>query len=514
MSEYTNTANPPTLRDYLGVLTRRRWLIGAVIALMLGGLVAISARSPHRYAASAEVLLRKGSQTQGGAPGALRAAKTEADLARVPTVAERALSFAKVRDLRPQDLLRNSTVTPGTDTDILAFRVVDSSPQRAEALATAYARGYTSYRRQLDVAALARARASVTAELRAIQSRGGPPAVIKTLKKKAETLQVAEALRPDTAAVVSTADQAQEFGPNLVRRGILGAGAGIILGILLAFVMEALDTRVRFPNEVAQRLRLPLLARLPRPARALRTQLRPAMLDDPHGSEAEAYRVLRTNLDFFNIEHGARSVMITSAGPNEGKTTTTANLAVVLARAGRRVIAVDLDLRRPLLDMMFAVSSGPGVTDVLLGRVPMERALVGVPLIQPDDGLAESYPDIGTLEVMPAGSAVRNVGELVGSRALTELLQRLQSRADVVIVDGPPLLGAGDGIALMRRVDALILATRLNELRRPMLEELEPLLENAQAVRLGFVATGASFDGSYVRVPVPGAGAFAQVPGD
>ena len=181
------------------------------------------------------------------------------------------------------------------------------------------------------------------------------------------------------------------------------------------------------------------------------------------------------------------------------------------------MVAVDLDLRRPALDRFFDVPQLPGVTDVALGRLPLEDALVQIPLVQSDDLLADAASDVsppGTLELLTAGSAVRNVGELVGSRALTDLLEDLHTRADMVLIDGPPLLGAGDGIALISRVEALVLATRLNELRRPILEEVQPLVENAHTVRLGFVATGAPFDGSYVRVPVPGAGSYAEVGGD
>jgi len=517
MTPDSSTISPPTLRDYLSVIRRRAWIIVPLVVCLPVAMIAIAAQSPHRYAASAEVLLRKGSQTQGGAPAALRAAKTEAQLARARTVAGRALTAAKVGGRTPQDLLANSSVTPTADADILQFRVVDSDPRRAATLATAYARGYTTYRRELDTAALARARDSVGLSLRDAISDGGPPALIKTLRDKASKLQVEEALRPDAAVLVAGASEPVKVGANLIRRGLLGVGVALILGTLIAFIAEALDTRVRLVGEIASALRLPLLARLPRPPRQLRTQDRPIMLDDPYSPDAEAYRVLRTNLEFFNLEHGVRSIMISSAGPNEGKTTTTVNLAVVLARGGHRVVVVDLDLRQPKLDRFFAVPQLPGLTDVVLGRLPVEDALVRVPLVPSDDVLAGAASDVGppgTLEVLTAGSAVRNVGELVGSRALTDLLDDLQTRADLLLIDGPPLLGAGDGIALMSRVEGLLLATRLNELRRPILEELAPLVENAHAVPLGFVATGASFDGSYVRAPVTGATTYAEVAGD
>src|SRR5829696_6840456 len=304
MTPESNTISPPTLRDYLGVMRRRAWIIVPLLVSLPIALIAISAYGPSRYAASAEVLLSKGSQTQGGAPGAARATKTEAQLARARTVAARAIAVAKVRGRTPEDLLASSTVKPTADSDLLQFRVVDSQPRPAAALATAYARGYTAYRRELDTAALERARDGVIVSLRDAIRRGGPAALIKALRDKASELQVEEA--PDTAVLVGGASKPVEVGANLIRQGILGAGLALILGTLIAFVVEALDTRVRLTSEVARTLHLPLLARLPLPPRRLRTQSRPIMLDDPHSPEAEAYRVLRTNLEFFNLEHGAR----------------------------------------------------------------------------------------------------------------------------------------------------------------------------------------------------------------
>src|ERR671933_1075164 len=113
------------------------------------------------------------------------------------------------------------------------------------------------------------------------------------------------------------------------------------------------------------------------------------MLADPNSIHAEAFRVLRTNLDFFNLEHGARTIMVTSALEEEGKSTTVANLAVALSRAGQRVVLVDLDLRRPTLDRYFEFGGGPGLTDVVLGRAKLAPA--------------ETVDGEGSLEVLTAG---------------------------------------------------------------------------------------------------------------
>src|SRR5207248_1374590 len=146
-----------------------------------------------------------------------------------------------------------------------------------------------------------------------------------------------------------------------------------VLGIGLAFLWEALDTRVRSAEEIDERLKLPLLGRLPEPAKRLRMENRLAMVDEPTSAGAEAFRMLRTNVDFANLERGAKTIMVTSAVEGEGKSTTAANLAVAFARSGKRVVLIDLDLRRPFVDKFFTANGHPGVTQVALGMASLEE---------------------------------------------------------------------------------------------------------------------------------------------
>jgi succinoglycan biosynthesis transport protein ExoP len=497
---------PPTLHDYLAVVSRRMPIVIPIMVIVPLALVLVATQRDHPYAATSKVLLRKGSQTQGGAPAALRAANTQAALAAAPTVAAQALQAAGVRNRPALDLVRSTSIKPTPNTDLLQFRVTDPDPSRAMRLATEFARAFTIYKRKLDTASVARARASVRGELEQLavrRARPGDAALRAALIRKERDLRVEQALQPDDAVLISAAPRAIQTGVGPVRNAVIGLGLGAIFALLVAFVMEALDRRVRSASELTRALGLPLLARLPRPPRRLRIENRLIMRDDPYGSQAEAFRVLRTNLDFFNLEHEARSVMVTSAGASQGKSTTIANFAVALARNGVRVILVDLDLRRPTLERFFALPRSPGLTDVALGRAGLDEALVPVPLVEPESSEATlgsfDMGGAGELQVLPSGSPAHNVGELVGSAAVTGVLANLRDRADIVLVDGPPLLGAGDGIALCGRVDGLLIVARLNDIRRPTVEELGRLLGNARAVKLGLIATDADFDADYVE---------------
>jgi capsular exopolysaccharide synthesis family protein len=504
---------PPTLHDYLGVISRRLGVVIPIVLLVPALLLVVGSQRDHPYAATAKVLLRKGSQQQGGAPAALRAANTQAALAAAPRVAKDALSEAGVHGVGPLDLVQRTEIKASPNTDMLQFQVTDPDPARAVALATEFARAFTAFKRKIDTASVTRAQAAVRTELDQLDDRPPQPgdgALRVALLRKARDLRVEQALQPDDAVLVSPASRAVRTGVGPLRNSIIGLGVGLIVALLVAFVAEALDRRVRSASELTRALGLPLLARLPRPPRALRAEHRLIMRDDPYGSQAEAFRVLRTNLDFFNLEHEARSIMVTSAGASQGKSTTIANLAVALARNGERVVLVDLDLRRPTLERFFGLSQFPGLTDVALGRAQLDDALLEIPLAEPEsaeDGLGSfDMGGAGSLHVLPAGSTTRNVGELVGSASVTAVLARLRERADLVLVDGPPLLGAGDGIALCARVDALLIVARLNQIRRPTVEELARLLGNARAAKLGLIATDAAFDADYVeyvRRPVP-----------
>jgi capsular exopolysaccharide synthesis family protein len=175
---------------------------------------------------------------------------------------------------------------------------------------------------------------------------------------------------------------------------------------------------------------------------------------------------------------------------NEGKSTTAANLAVAFARAGRNVLLVDLDLRRPTLDKFFDLRGLPGVVDVLDGDVSL------------DDVIAEQATDDGSeirgsLHVLPAGRVTSDAGELLLTRGLDSLLDRLGKQADVVLIDSPPMLNVGDALGLSARVDAMLVVVRLNQIKRTELKELSRMLDAAIAPKLGFVVTGAEEEPDY-----------------
>jgi capsular exopolysaccharide synthesis family protein len=245
---------------------------------------------------------------------------------------------------------------------------------------------------------------------------------------------------------------------------------------------------------VHERLGVPLLGRIPQLPKRLVTEDGIAMLRDPRAPETEVFRILATNLGFANIDRGAKTIMVTSAIRGEGKSTTLANTAVALARAGSKVALVDLDLKRPALGRLFGLRrrSVPGIADVALGSVQLNEALVRIPIIAEDERAAGVRPgsEEGALAVVQTGPVPPNTADFVASGRLGAVLDELAATCDLVLIDAPPILQVSDAMALTAKVDALLVVTKLSAIRRPALNELRRVMDHAPISKLGFVLTG------------------------
>jgi Mrp family chromosome partitioning ATPase/capsular polysaccharide biosynthesis protein len=517
-----------TVHDYLRVMHRRKWIVLQALLLVPVAAVLFSLRQEKLYEAHAKVLLSHqnlasaltGTPDQSSLVQPERIAQTQADLARLADVADRTLRAAGIS--RPaSDFLAHSSVSPEQNSDLLDFAVTDHDPALAARLASAYAREFTLYRAALDTQSLRNARADLQRRIRELKASRVPSSpVYQSLVVKDQQLTLMEALQTSNASVVQPATNATKVQPRPVRNGILGLALGLFFGVGLAFLREALDTRVRNGDEISERLALPLLARLPEPRRRLGRARRLAMLSEPDGQGAEGFRMLATNLEFVRLDREVRTIMVTSAVEAEGKSTTVANLAVALVRAGQRVALLDLDLRRPLLDQFFDLGDRPGLVQVAIGQVSLEEALIPVALgdianVQRlgdvtengdvtgnghFDAHAHTAPRLlrgGSLHIAVAGATPPNPGEFAGSEALAIILRQLRDGFDTVLIDAPPALEVGDAMALTANVDAVIVISRMNVVRRPMLNEMKRLLDATPAIKLGYVLTGAEAEDGY-----------------
>lgn len=502
MSE-ANQYDRSMLRVYLEALRRRRFVLVIPLLVVPIAAFAFSLAQKPIYESSAEVLVARqnlAASLTGIEDPTLyqpsdRILQTQADLARVPEVAERTIREAGLGIRSADVLLASSTVAAKENSDILEFTVADEDQDAARILATAYAGEYIAYRQQLESAALTRARQEVRGRIQQLEELGQSSSKLyETLLDKEQQLSTLQVLQTANATLIRSGGEAVQVRPRPLRNAILGLIFGLALGLGLVFAADSLDTRVRSSDETAELLDLPLLGKIPTPPSDIRRRFGLVMLERPDSPEAEAFRLLRTNLEFANLDGRYGTVMITSAVAGEGKTTTAANLAVAVAREGRSVTLVDLDLRLPMVHTYFGLPPRAGLTDVVQGRVTLNEALYRLPLAassrlggQGGNGTRSSGRPV--LKVLGAGTRPPDPGEFVASDALGKLLVEVRKDSDLVIIDTPPMLQVGDALALSWRVDGIVLISTIRA-RRPLLRDLARMLVRARATALGVVVTG------------------------
>ncbi len=489
----------PSLLDYLRVVSRRKLVFLLILVLVPATAVAVSLSRTPTYLASAEVLVSGQSLadsvtgTQPAYVDPARVAQTQAQLARVPAVVDRVLAEVPNAGLGEEEFLKSSAVSTTLGADFLTFSVKNSDPGLAKQLATAYAHSFTQYQQELETQALETRLEVVRQQLADLVASGSTDTpTYKTLQSQEAQLAALTAVQKPSTQVVRDADRAPKVGPRTMRNGFIALFLGLVLALIIVFLADALDTRVRSADRVREVLGLRLLGRLPPAPARIRKENGLVMLAEPTSPEAESFRILRANLEVASADQCAHVIMITSAVDAEGKSTTVANLGVALARAGRRVVLIDADVRKPKLHRFFNLDEQPGLTDLELGDTRLEEVLRPIDLTEKAsdaDHLSARSNRTGSLEVIPAGSALHDPDELGFENAVGRLIQRVWARADIVLVDAPPLL-MSHSIALSAHVDAVVVVVRLKALRTSALHDMTRILEASPAAKLGFVLTG------------------------
>jgi non-specific protein-tyrosine kinase len=209
-------------------------------------------------------------------------------------------------------------------------------------------------------------------------------------------------------------------------------------------------------------------------------------LTSPRSPVSEAYRTLRTNLEFSSLDEPLKTIVVTSPGPEEGKSTTLANLAVTLAHAEKRVILVDCDLRRPSQHEIFGSSNEVGLTTMVVH----EEAMRDPPLVE---------TGVEGLQLLPSGPLPPNPSELVGSRRMAEIISALSERADIVLFDAPPVIAVTDAAVLASRVDGVLLVIKAGTTKRDHAKRAKALLDKVNAHVVGAVLNNIKMDTSYYR---------------
>lgn len=429
------------LQDYLRIL-RKQW--GLIVIVAMVGLLAgagYSLLQNPRYEATSRVYVAASStetvsEALQGSNFIQSQLATYAEAASEPIVIENAIALLGI-DETPGEL--GSTVTGSRPTNTL---YIDLTANRATAE---------------EAAAVANAvTASFVTEIpRMSQVSPGDDATVRVSI-------VREATVPGSPV-----------SPNIPLLLALGGLVGLALGVAVAVLREVLDTRIRNERDLEAVTDAAVIGGI---AYDPATTEHPLIVhDSPRSPRAESFRTLRTNLQFLDLDAGARSFVVTSSVPGEGKSTTSANLAIALADSGARVVVIEGDLRRPKLSQYMGIEGAVGITDVLVGQAELGDVLQRW-------GRRELY-------VLPAGTIPPNPSELLGSQAMAKLLRKLEDEYDVVLIDAPPLLPVTDGALVSKLTRGALLVVGAKRVHRGEVEGAIQSLEAVGARLAGVVMT-------------------------
>ena len=423
---------------------RAGWLTIAGVALVVGTIaLAYSATRTPEYSATAVLYVTSGTDDntqaafQGGQAAQQRVA-SYAKLANSDSVLERAVQTNGLR-LSVDDARSEVTAVASSDSVLLNISAVDPSPQVAENLANAVAQSMTAYVARLET-----------------PSGGGNPLAKLT--------------------VVSPARSGESpVTPKIARDVALGVLIGFFLGVLLVLVQSRFNNKIRDEADVKKVANAPVVGSVPGDALLKRRGL----IDFGEGASAaaEAFRKLRTNLTFTNVDDPARAILVTSAIAVEGKTTTAMNLAAALVEAGNRVVLVDADLRRPQVNARTGLVGDIGLTNFLRGDGSLND------LVQPTQ--------VEGLWILASGPKPPNPAELLSAKRAQQAVVELRASFDYVIIDSPPVLPVTDAVVLSQWADGVLLVARSGSSKFGDLSDAVEQVSSSHTPVIGIVLTEA-----------------------
>jgi len=315
------------------------------------------------------------------------------------------------------------------------------------------------------------------------------------LRNKYEENRIAEASRIGSVRIVDNAIQPKEpIKPKKKVNLILGVLLGLGLGVGLTFAREYFDNSLKTIEDL-EHMGFSVLGSIPfikaeengkKKASLVSMRSRLITHHKPKSPVSESYRTLRTNLQFLDIDHPVKTLVLTSAGPGEGKSTTVANVAITFAQMGSKVLLVDTDLRKPIMHRLFGVSRDVGLTNFLINKMDLKEVVIKT--------------EINGLDIMTSGPLPPNPSELLSSRAMINFIEEVKKKYDMIFFDTPPVIAVTDATVLSSKLDGAVLIVKSSETDREALKRAHTQLENVKARVFGTLLNGVHMDdmfGSY-----------------
>lgn len=426
------------LRDYW-LTIRRRWrLIVLCVCLAASAASFFTWQATPMYASSAQLFVSTASADTGEAStgGFFAAQRVESyvDLVKNRSLAE-TVATNLGGEIEPTDLQAAITSASVPETVNLTVTAQYSDPVVARDIAQAYAQALSD----------------LVSDIETPESGGDAPIRVSIV---------------DNAQINDVA-----VSPNSTRNLGLGIILGLLLGVGLAVLRDLLDTSIATAEDLAEVTDRPILGNINNDLGAVRKSPGEALAEATPW--AEAFRVLRTNMQYVEVDHDHRVFVVSSSLPGEGKSTTVSNLAITLAMAGESVCIVECDLRRPTMASRLSLDDAVGTTSVLIGKVSLDDAL-------------QPYGESG-LQVLTCGPRPPNPSELLQSHQMEMLIKELQSRFAVVLLDAPPLLPVTDGALLAARADGMLAVVRHGKTTKDQLNHALERVDSVGAKCVGVV---------------------------
>lgn len=505
------------LKVYFRILWHWAWLITLCAILAAAAAYTASIFSIPVYQASTTLLVDEARNPTANYQDLLvseRVARTYAELMQRPTTLAQVAAKFGVEPAVLSNAVTDITVSPIRDTQLIKVTVEGVSPELVAAVADTLPEVFITDINTVQTQRFADSKTNLERQLNdlskqielqqvAVDDIGDAKTPDDALRlgqlqnelsqtknsyanilRSYEELRLTEVQSVDSIVVVEKAHiPVTPIRPRTLVNTLLAAIVGAMLALGIVFLVEYLDDRIKTPQDLLSILNTPILgtiARLPQQSkrRALDTQAnRQASLItslEPRHPITEAYRSLRTNLQFSSVDETLRSLLVTSATPGEGKTTTAANLAVVFAQAGHSVILLDADIRKPQQHKIFDLPKSPGLTEAMVSNnTPTSFFLRETP--------------VPNLRILTSGKEAPNPAELLGSNRMKQLLQELQQEADFLVIDAPPLLAVTDAQVLANNVHGVLLVVNTEKTPRAMIGRGAEAILRANGRILGVV---------------------------
>lgn len=475
------TKQEGVLEQALRIVRRRKWIIlQATIAVPVIALL-LAVTQAKQYTATATLYFRQPPISIGESSGVIdptREAATNGELATLPVVAEHAAKKLG-HGISPGEVLSSVSVSPATEAETAAIAATTGSPTLSAAMANAYGGAYIAFRRLADRSQVQNAINLAESSLAAMTPVQRAGIEGKELGKQLDQLKLSQALQTGGAELVQPASPpSSPSSPDPKRNVELGIVLGLLLGFGLAVLLERIDRRVRSIEELEELYGLPVLARIPR-SRLLAGRRDPSL--GQQTPEGEAFRVLRTNLRFFDVSRDLRSILIVSPDEGDGKSTVTRNLAMTMAAMGDDVVLVEADMRKGGEFRQVTGRPADGLSNVLAGAA-LDRVMIRV-------DLADAPPESArALAVLPSGPVPPNPQELLESERMGQVIAELQTSFRYVILDTPALGAVGDALALVPEVSAILVLGGLGKTTRDAAHDLSKQLTLLERQPIGVIA--------------------------